>query len=241
MTYELKNVGWDADNNYPLTNPAEDYSIDDLLIQWNTLGFTGLQEIQTQFFRADNTPVPVPPQTLQLMIDNNLPRVDIVEIKHNGATVSACEMVNMTDATDGVQAVITVNDLEGHLRALDLHAYWGNGGSAQVYKDDYSAHRSPTHKWNGPTGLLVAASEWTPPVTCAYQFRLSAWPRVTNGYSYIGYAEDQYHVTMIKPGAAMPIKTIRLLETRQPFGQNTQGVPLADGIEPKKLGEETLP
>jgi hypothetical protein len=41
-----------------------------------------------------------------------------------------------------------------------------------------------------------------PPVSCAYQIRLSATPRVTNGYSYIGYSEVTTHVTFRRPGVA---------------------------------------
>jgi hypothetical protein len=238
-TYVLQNFAWDASSYYPMLNPAEDYSIDDLLVQWNTVGSIGLHELQTQFFRPDNSLVAAPPQTLRLMIDNNLPLVDVVEIRHNGAAVSACAIVNMTDASDGVQAKITVNDFEGHLKDLELRAYWGNGASALIYQDSYAAHRNPVHMWNGPSGLVVPAAEWVPPTTCAYEFRLAAWPRVTNGYNYIGYAEDEYHVTLIKPGSVMPTM-IRLLETRLPLGQKTNGLPPDPGTEPAKLGAETL-
>jgi hypothetical protein len=239
VTYELQHFAWDAAFNYPMLNPGDDYSIDDLLVQWDTLGSPGIHELQTQFFLPDNTPLPTPPQTLQLMIDNNLPLVDVVEIRHNGTAVTACAMVNMTDAVDGVQAVITVNDFEGHLKDLSLNAYWGNGASALVYQDSYASHHNPAHVWNGPTGLLVPAGEWTPPITCAYQFRLSAWPRVTNGYNYIGYAEDDYHVTLIKPGSPVPM-SVRLLEARLPLGQKFLGAPPEPGIEPPKLGADTL-
>jgi hypothetical protein len=240
MTYELESFAWDSDNKYPMVNPAEDYSIDDLLVQWNTVGATGIHEFQAQFFSNDGSVVPTPAQTLSLMIDNNLPLVDILQVLHNGVSISACAMETMTDATDGVRVRITVNDMEGHLKNLTLKAYWGNGASATVYSDAYPAHRNPAHQWNGVTSLEVPAGEWVPPVTCAYQFRLSAYPRVTNGYTYIGYVEDTYHVTLIKPGGvAAPVIT-RLLETRLPYGQTTEGVPPTPGTEPKKLGEETF-
>lgn len=236
VTYALESFTWDSDNKYPLLNPADDYSIDDLLVQWNTVGAIGIHELQAQFFRADGTLVPTPPQTVQLMIDNNLPMVDIEQVLHDGAPVSACAMVKMTDATDGVRVKITVNDLEGHLKDLALSAYWGDGASATIYSDAYPAHRNPAHLWNGVASVVVPAAEWVPPVTCAYQFRLSATPRVTNGYTYIGYVEDTYHVTLIKPGSSPAITVTRLGGVHFPYGQKARGVPPEPGIEPKKLG-----
>jgi hypothetical protein len=240
--YALESFAWDSNNMYPLPNPTDDYSIDDLLIQWNTVGLTGIHEIQARFFRPDGSEVPTaaPLQTVQLMIDNNLPLVDIQQILHNNVPLSACAIETMTGPTDGVRIQITVNDLEGDLRQLDLAAHWGNGASATVYSDAYPAHRNPGHIWNGVNSLVVPAGEWVPPVTCAYQFRLSAWPRVTNGYNYIGYVEDTYHVTLIKPtGGAVPMIK-RLIDTSLALGQTPEGTPLEPGTEPKKLGDKTF-
>ena len=39
--------------------------------------------------------------------------------------------------------------------------------------------------------------EWVPPISCAYQFRVTAMPRVTNGYAYLGGVEFNRHVTFI--------------------------------------------
>ena len=240
--YALESFAWDSDEMYTLVNPAEDYSIDDLLIQWNTTGATGIHELRAEFYQNDaaHTVVATPPQTVQLMIDNNPPLVDIVQVLHNGVPVSACAIETMTDAADGVRISITVNELEGHLKDLALGAYWGDGRSAPVYSDAYPAHRNPAHQWNGVTAQVVPAAEWVPPETCAYQFRLSATPRVTNGYGYIGSVEDQYSLTLIKPaGMAGPTST-ELLETHLPYGQTAEGVPPDPGTEPEKLGTETF-
>jgi hypothetical protein len=236
-TYTLESHTWDSQQMYTLPDPAQDYSIDDLLMQWNTVGAVGLHELQVAFYRDDpaRTPVASPPQTVGLMIDNNLPLVKINQILHNDVPVSACAMETMTDAADGVRASITVNDLEGHLKDLALTAHWGAGASATVFSDGYPAHRAATHHWSGVSALKVPAGEWVPPVTCAYQFRLSATPRVTNGYVYIGYVEDTFHVTLIKPASAAPFAA-RSLDARLPFGQLAAGVPPAAGTEPDKLG-----
>jgi hypothetical protein len=151
-------------------------------------------------------------------------------------------MVNLTSPTDGVQARITVNDLQGHLLSYSLAAYWGDGASATIFSDSYAAHRNPAHQWNGVVSLIVPAGEWTPTVTCAYQFRLSASPRVTNGYGYLGYAEDTYHVTLIKSAASPPaaVGTPRLVEARYPLGQSGEGLPPAPGVDATRLGAETF-
>ncbi|ABL66519.1 hypothetical protein [Chlorobium phaeobacteroides] len=241
-TSTLESIAWDSLQMYPLPDPTKDYSIDDLLIQWNTIGSTGIHELKAEFFRDDpaRTPVASAPQTLQLMIDNNIPYTDIINVLHDGAPVAACAMETMTSATDGVQITITVTDLEAHLKDFTLKAHWGNGESTTVYSDNYPAHRNPLHQWSGVTSLVVPPAEWVPPRTCAYQFRLSATARVTNGYTYIGYVEDAYHVTLIKPGSPAP-RAIKLTESILPFGQLSGEAAPEIGIEPKKLGIETFP
>lgn len=241
----LESFTWDAENKYSMLDSTADYSIDDLLIQWNTVGEIGIHELRAEFFSTGGTEVPSSPdpsmpQTLRLMIDNNLPLVEIVQVMHNGVPVSACAMETMTSATDGVRIMITANDLEGHLNDVTLRALWGHGASEIVYSDAYPAHRTPSHLWNGFTSLSVPAGEWVPPVTCAYQFRLEVHPRVTNGYSYVGGVEDTYHVTLIKPGKSIAPVITRLHEAPLPYGQASRGVPPEPGTEPKKLGSDTF-
>lgn len=237
--YALESFAWDANSMYPMVNPAEDYSIDDLLIQWNTVGSLGLHELQAAFFRADGTPVATAAQTVQLMIDNNLPLVSINQVLHNGVATPPCAMETMTDGSDGVRFDMTARDTEGHLNAWALTAHWGAGSSATVASDSYPPHRNAAHQWTGVSGQVVPPGEWVPPVTCAYQFRLSATARVTNGYGYIGYVEDTYHVTLIKPREA-PGLAVRAAPERLPHGQAAAGMPPVPGETPQKLGAETL-
>jgi hypothetical protein len=239
--YALESFAWDSNSMYPLTNPADDYTIDDLLIQWNTVGSIGIHELQVEFHRDDAalTLVPSTPQTVQLMIDNNLPLVKINQVLHNGMPTAPCAMETMTDNSDGVRFNITASDLEGNLNGYSLTAFWGAGASATVFSDSYPAHRNPAHQWVGVNGQVVPAGEWVPPVTCAYQFRLTATPRVINGYSYIGNVEDSFHVTLIKPPSAAPF-ALRAAPERLPLGQATAGMPPSPGQTPDKLGADTF-
>src|SRR5215831_19371519 len=57
-TYVLESFGPDASDMYPLPNPADDYSIQKLLLQWNTLGaINGIHQFQVEFFNPANVPV----------------------------------------------------------------------------------------------------------------------------------------------------------------------------------------
>ena len=83
----------------------------------------------------------------------------------------------------------------------------------------------------------VPAGEFVPPQTCAYQFRLSAQPRITNGYTYFSYVETTKHITLVKPGpvaAGAP----EFLEENVLGISGTDGLPA--GEEPARLGADTF-
>lgn len=238
--YVLEHFGPDGDTRYPLTDPSADYSIDDLLIQWQSVGAApGLHQFQAEFFTAANAPVPTPAQTLTLMIDNNQPRADLVDILHDGRPVPACAIERMTRDTDGVQLRITAFDAEGHLRLYRVRAHWGDGQSRTIASDDYAHHRHPSHRWQGVADILVPAGEWAPPTTCAYQFLVEAYPRVTNGYRWIGYSTDTRHVTLIKPGSPVPFAG--RFSDAVVLGMAGRDKAPKTAREPEKLGEETFP
>jgi hypothetical protein len=240
-TFILEPFGPDASNNYPLTNPADAYSIQNLLLQWNSIGETpGIHQFQAQFFRNDGTTVVASPaQTVSLMVDNNPADVQIINILHNGNPVPACAIETMTDNTDGLRFRITANDVEGHLQSYSLAAFYGDNQSATIVSDSYASHMSPTHLWNGVTNVLVPAGEWVPPISCAYQFRVSAWPRVTNGYTYLGGVETNRHVTIIKPGVVAQA-VLPFISKDFPLGMSGKKGAAASGETPAKLGAATF-
>ena len=198
--YILVHYGPDVDNKYPLINPDNDYSIDDLLLQWQSSGNpSGIHQFRVKFYDNFGNNVAVPYQVLSLMVDNHLPTVDIVKITHNGSPVGTCGMETMEGNDDGVRIKFNVNDAEGHIRFYRLSAQFGHGDYDSIDYDDYGNHMSPTHKWYGVTNEIVPTGEWVPPYTCAYQFRLTAYPRTTNGYGWINsHHTDTLHVTLIK-------------------------------------------
>jgi hypothetical protein len=240
-TYILEPFGADASDNYMLTNPSEEYSIKNLLLNWNSVGETpGIHQFQARFLRANGTTVVAStPQTVSLMVDNNQAQVQIINILHNGNPVPACAIETMTSNTDGLRFRITAHDAEEHLQAWSLTAHYGDNQSETIVSDSYSAHMNPDHLWSGVVNALVPATEWVPPISCAYQFRVSASPRVTNGYSYLGGVQFNRHVTIIKPdGAALAQPAF--LSREFPLGMSGKKGPIVAGTVPAKLGSLTF-
>jgi hypothetical protein len=237
--YVLEHFGPDSDTRYPLSNPAEDYSIDDLLLQWQSVGTpAGLHQFQAVFFTATGAPVAAPSQTLTLMIDNNQPQADLADILHNGRPIQACAIEQMTSNTDGIRLRVTAFDAAGHLRLYRIRAFWGDSQSQLIVTDNYANHRDPSHRWEGVSGELIPASEWVPPVTCAYQFRVEAYPRVTNGYNWLGGTTDTRHVTLIKPGVSAAVEG--RFSDDLVLGMVDCNQAPASGEAPEKLGNETF-
>jgi hypothetical protein len=239
--FVLQSFGPDANHMYPLQNPAQQYSINDLLLQWESSGFAaGAHQFKAEFFKSDGSSIAAPAQTLTLRVDNNLPLVQVVDVRHNGASVPVCDIVNLTDSNDGVQVVITARDVEGHLRQYSLQAHYGENASVQIASGSYPVPHPANHQWLGVTNQTVPPSpqEFIPPTSCAYQFRLSAWPRVTNGYAHIGYAEATRHVTLIKPGAARAAAAMYSEEIS--YGLSADRHAAVEGREPSELGEKTV-
>jgi hypothetical protein len=240
-TYILEPFGADASDNYMLTNPSEEYSLKNLLMNWKSVGETpGIHQFQTQFLRADGTTVVAStPQIVSLMVDNNQAEVQINSILHNGNPVPACAIETMIDNSDGLRFRITANDAEGHLQGYSLTAHWGDNLSAPIFSDSYAAHPDPlNHLWSGVVNTEVPAAEWVPPDKCAYQFTVVATPRVTNGYAWLGGVSFSRHVTIIKPGPATA--KAPFLSRVFPLGMSGKKGPDVAGTTPTKLGASTF-
>ncbi len=193
-TYVLESFGPDASDMYTLPNPADDYSIQKLLLQWNTLGAVNdLHQFQVEFFNAAGVPVASPAQTLTLLIDNAAPNLQILAISYKGAAVTPCQIVNVAAPPAPVVIQIEAFDSPGDLYTYDLTAYYGQNQSVPINSAGY-----PGGDWQGTASLSISAPLTFPPTTCAYEFRLSAYKRVTNGYGYIGYWQFSDYVTLSK-------------------------------------------
>lgn len=204
--YVLETFAADANQQYAMLDPTKDYSIDDLLIQFNSGEMTtGLHRFMVKFYQANGTTeVPATAQTLAMFIDNTLPLAQLDAVMHNGTPVAACSIVNLDDATtDGLNFRVSAFDPEGNLLSYSLTAGWGENQSATIYSENYSDNPHPGNLWTGVMNqLLPGSGEWKPSTTCAYSFTITSSARTTNGYSYIGYTQYSRYITLLIPSTS---------------------------------------
>jgi len=193
--YDLEMTTFDANGTYPIPNPAIDYSIDDLLVQFNSNNLeNGVYEFSIEFYRANGTTqVPTTTQIFRLLIDNSVPQVSINSIKHGANDVGLCEIVSLTSATDKVVVNFSAHDPEGNLQSYGARVSSGLGG-ASLASDTYQTSYGTS--W---VGVQNVNKNYVPPGTCAYHFSVWAYARTTNGYGYIGHNSVGRSVTLIKP------------------------------------------
>ncbi len=188
----------DADGFYTLKDPAIDYSIDDLLIQFDSrLMANGIHQFMIEFYTATGTSaISGTDQMLTLYIDNNVPEVAINSIKHGGSEVVACDFVNLHgDATDGVVMNFDAHDAEGNLLSYTAYAQYGDGHTQVLETANYPG----SGLWVGVTNHNAPTSGvYVPPVSCAYSFNIRAHARTTNGYAYVGWNSASRFITIIK-------------------------------------------
>lgn len=195
-TYILESFGPDASDMYPLPNPADDYSIQKLLLQWNSVGeINTLHQFEVEFFTAASAPVASPAQTLTLLIDNSAPDVQVLGVNYAGADVAPCQIVTVHTPPGLTEVHIRAFDAAGNLNKYELNAYYGLD---QVVAPPLATVLYPGGNWQGTADSWVSAPPTFPPVSCAYEFRLGAYKRVTNGYDYLGYWESDDHITFQK-------------------------------------------
>jgi len=212
---------------YEIPSMTEDWYFNNLLVGWSSWRFPDDKySLRLEAFTETGMPVifPAPlsgaaanPNELILMLDNTRPHVEIVEIAHGEEVVSRCDIVYLDENNlqDGLRFTITVHDdkigdnyINKHLYGYKLVAHYGSNESVPIGGDNYSNHpdENGLNLWGGVQNLVIPAeteSPWRPPESCAYQFRLSARSRTTNGYSRrIHYNEYNEHVTILlgEPG-----------------------------------------
>lgn len=199
--YVLETFSADGNNQYPMPNPGVDYSIDDLLVQFNSAGMdTGTHRFRVEFFKSNgSSSVPTASQTLSLFIDNRLPYVGIDSIKHGAQEVSACGIEQIGPAPDGLTFRVTAHDPEGNLRAFSFKAHYGENKTVSIFSENYSSAVPPGANWSGVQdfAVLTNPNPWRPPVQCAYSFTVRASARTTNGYGYIGHTSYFRTLTLL--------------------------------------------
>lgn len=193
--YVLQPYSADSSGCYTLPKPDVDYSIDDLLIQFDTRTLTtGIHKFSIEFFNDAGLPVKTLAQVLTLYIDNNVPQAKINAVKHNGDSIPTCAIVQMSGPADGLVVDYDARDPEGNLLAYTLTATWGEGSSVRIEGAEYVLGMGPS--WTGVANHNSAL--FVPSVTCAHTFTVGVWARTTNGYETIGYNSASRAITIKK-------------------------------------------
>jgi len=196
--YVLRSYAMNNDDFYYIPYPGSDYSIDDLLLQFDSTKLkTGFHQFRMEFYTYGNVQIPAPSQTLTLYIDNNVPEVSLNSIKHNGNNINACGIVKLNGSNDGITFDYNAFDQEGNLRAYNLRAFWGDNKSALIDSKGYTTSLGAS--WQGQKNILTPSTGvWTPSDQCAYTFAVTASARTTNGYGFVGRNVARKSVTILK-------------------------------------------
>lgn len=198
--YELQAFGPDAENFHPLPVGGVDYSIHDLLFQFDSNQLAqGVHQFQVEFYsdKSDKKVlIATPEQTLTLNIDNTVPEVKINSVKHGMNIVDTCGIVQMKNATDGLVVNFNAWEPEGNLWKYSVTANWGDGEGDELASDEYTTAKGD---WTGVQNQNAPGSGvWVPVKTCAHSFDVTAHSRTTNGYGYVNYNSVRKYITIIK-------------------------------------------
>lgn len=146
---------------------------------------------------------------LVLRVNNTKPvaRIDAVSLP-GGDPFDECSVIDLSSSTSSLHFTYTAEHPDGYLDNYELVALVGrNRSGGTIVSDTYSNHISADALWGGESMTTVAATPVSPEEalpnlqlweTCAYQFRIRAWARTTNGFGRI-YREtffDNYAIDL---------------------------------------------
>ncbi|MEW5803119.1 MAG: right-handed parallel beta-helix repeat-containing protein [bacterium] len=113
--------------------------------------------------------------------------------------IPECAVIHLNHTQENLRFVITASHPEGYLDYFSLDCLWGkNKPGGLIHSETYAtATSSSPHSWMGVTqqefSLPGTWDQWHP---CAYQFRLVARSRATDGYTYLYGREFNDHYTI---------------------------------------------
>lgn len=220
VTSTLENVGPDDNGLYLRTDRPDSgyWAHPDLKIIWNTRGVAdGRYDLICKgYWLFLGTPIEValPENELSritVLVNNEQVVATINEVRdRTGAGILECGKIPLLTDEEEIQFDITASHPSGYLRDYTLTATYGrnrNGGT--VVSEQYAgSHDGSRPIWAGVTGSLTnsvaahAAGTLAPWTTCAYQFKLRAWARTTDGFNHIYAAtfNDHYFLDLDGPG-----------------------------------------
>lgn len=179
--YEAQGFAADAEATYPLPDPDQEYLLKGLLFQWATGAEpNGFHRLVLTSYDDEKRPNADFEHSLTLKIDNHHPEASVIALKRpGGEVVRECELVRLANASEAMEIAFRAYDGEGMLDGYRIEAGYGNNRRMPIAEVSYDpGTMGPA--WNGEIEQTVA---FRPPQTCAYGIHVTAWGRVTDGYS----------------------------------------------------------
>jgi parallel beta-helix repeat protein len=208
VTATMENIGPDSNGMY-LRTEAGYWTYPDLKIVWNTLAVpNGRYDLICKAYTAALVEVPLPANTLSritLWVNNEPVTATINNVRNRfGVEIPECGVVPLASSTENLQFDFTASHPSGFLRDYALTVSYGrNHSGGTIAADQYvGVHDSTPPVWSGVTGIVSntapahASGALLPWTSCAYEFRLSAWARTTDGFSHLYYATFGDHYSL---------------------------------------------
>jgi hypothetical protein len=133
-------------------------------------------------------------------------------LDQNGVEIPECGYIPLASNTQNLRFDITASHTNGYLHSYQLDALYGRNQYAGVIaRDQYvGSHDGTPPFWFGVNNVISnsapaqASGALQPWTSCAYQFRLSAWARTTDGFGHLFYQSfsDHYSLNVGGAGAA---------------------------------------
>jgi len=208
-----------VDNLYQLTYTGW-WSSMDLRILWHTRGFAnGKYSLSFRAFRnhpilptalQDYTPFMDRNEldTITMLVDNHPVDVNIHKVMYDPNTsphwdpltdgeIPECGIINLQNNTENLRFKITAYQAGGYMRHWILDALYGKNKYAGVIAQATYPGVVPPNNWPGVVEQEYDSQDGSliPWKRCAYQFRLRAYTRATNGYGYLHSTAYKYSDT----------------------------------------------
>jgi parallel beta-helix repeat protein len=208
VTATLENIGPDSNGMYLRTESGY-WAHPDLKMIWNTLALpNGCYDLICKAYNVFLLEVPLPANSLSRITVhvNNQPVTATINAVRNqlGIDIPECGLVPLASNTENLQFDITASHPGGFLRDFTLDVLYGrNRYGGVIAADRYAGvHDTTPPVWAGVTAVVSnsapahASGALLPWTSCAYQFRLTAWARTTDGFNHLYYQQFNDHYSL---------------------------------------------
>ena len=190
------------------------WAFPDLKMIWNTTRLPdGRYDLLCKAYNAAHSEVAIPSNTLSrvtLWVDNQpVANLAVHSVSNTAGTIPECGFIHVHSSTQTLLFTISAIHSNGFLLNYTLQSLYGkNQDGGVVASDQYAgSHDGLRPVWTGVSHVVVsslpahAAGRLHPWKTYAYQFRLTAWARTTDGFNRLYWNEfnDHYFISTNSP------------------------------------------